>query len=160
MDRRAWTLVAAAVAVACGSDEIASGDQQPTLTPGLSYSAETSEIRFDGGPSMLVTLSISNASLAPITLTYPAGCPVRIRLYRPSDNVRVYDETRVPCGLTTPASITISPQATRSLGSGFRGMTTIVGDSLQFTVYRVMAVPQTEGANIIEVPAGIIVLKQ
>lgn len=159
--RHVRVLLPAIVAITgCADDEVVAVDDASPLTPGISYSAEVSEVQFDGSTKMLVTLSILNNSIAPIALTYPAGCPVRIRLYRPADNVRVYDETRVTCQLTTPATITVSPQASRSLGSGFRSMAAIVGDSLQFAAYRVVAVPRTEGDNIIEVPAGTVVLKQ
>jgi hypothetical protein len=149
----------AALAMACSSVEDVVVTE-PTLTPGLVYSASTTELRIDAGYSLLVTLSIENTSTAPITLTYPASCPIRIRLYQPSDNALVYDETRVACASDGEATLTISPQDSRSIGSGFRGMPRIVGDSLPFAIYRVFAVPQMEGAAVFEVPAGSITLRQ
>ena len=157
--RRCVALLTAALIGACSSAEDV-GIEEPAVTPGLVYSATTSEARFEGGSNLLVTLSIENTSIAPITVTYPATCPIRIRLYQPSDNALVYDETRVACESGGQATLTISPQATRTIGSGFRGMMAIVGDSLRFATYRVFAVPQTEGARVLEIPAGSITLKQ
>jgi hypothetical protein len=152
-------LLSTALAIsACSSDE--DDPMEPETTPAVVYSASVSETRFSAGYSLLVTLSIENISLFPVTLTYPASCPIRIRLYEPADNAPVYDETRVICPFDGQATLTISPGATRTIGSGFRAMVGIVGDSLRFATYRVFAVPQMEGSGVVEVPAGSVTLKQ
>jgi hypothetical protein len=143
---------------ACSSEEDAALTE-PAATPGIVYSASASETLIDGGYRLLVTLSIENTTVAPVTLTYPATCPIRIRLYRPSDNALVYDETRVPCASDESATLTLSPQTTRSLGSGFRRMGAIMGDSIVVASYRVVAVPRTEGARVLEISAGSVVLR-
>lgn len=158
--RRRVALLAAALAIgACSSTEEAA-ITAPTSTDGVVYSASASETRFEAGYNLLVTLSIANTTAAPVALTYPASCPIRIRLYQPSDNALVYDETRVPCPSDTQATLTIPAFSERTIGSGFRGMVRIVGDSLRFATYLVFAVPQTEGAFVFEIPAGSITLKQ
>jgi hypothetical protein len=107
----------AALAGACASEDDAAL-VEPTAIPGVAYSASASETRFEAGYNLLVTLSIENTSTVPVTLTYRASCPIRIRLYQPSDNALVYDETRVPCTSDSPATMTISPQATRTIARG------------------------------------------
>jgi hypothetical protein len=158
--RRNALLVAALVMNACSSAEEVGDIVAPTITPGIAYSASATETRFDAGNNLLVTLSIENTSIVPVTLTYPASCPLRIRLYQPADNALVYDETRLACSTTEPATLTISPGTIRTIGSGFRGMVWIVGDSLRFATYRVVAVPQMEGAHVFEIAAGNITLRQ
>ena len=152
-------LLAAAMTIGACSSADEDGFVEPTITPGIVYAAAASETRFDAWYNLLVTVSIENTSAVPITLTYPASCPIRIRLYQPADDALVYDETKVVCPFDDQATITISPGATRSIGSGFRGMVGIVGDSLRFATYRVFAVPQMEG-HVFEVPAGSITLRQ
>lgn len=156
---RALAVALAVLVAACSSNEITEGPDE-VRTPGIEYTASTSELEFDGTVNLLVTLTIENKTADPVTLTYPAGCPLRIRLYRLQDDALRYDETRVACTVTDPVQLTIQPQTSRSLGSGFRNMTGIAGDSLAFTNYRVVAVPRTEGSSIIEVSAGSITLKQ
>jgi hypothetical protein len=155
---RACIFALALAAASCSSDEVTTS-AEPKATTGIEYTAGTSELRFEGNVNLMVTLTIANRSAEPITLTYPAGCPVRIRLYRVADDSLRYDETRLTCTVTNPAQLTLQPQSSRSFGSGFRSMPRMAGDSLQFTLYRVAAVPTTEQESILEIPAGLIDLK-
>jgi hypothetical protein len=162
MIRRTALVLGLLAGASCASEESEGDVTGPGSTSGATYTAIVSEVRFSQSlpPSMLVTLNVTNPTAAPLTLTYPAGCAVRIRLYRALDDSLAYDETKLPCSLETPASVTLSPHTSLSMGSGFRGMLAIAGDSLALTLYRVTAVPGIEGDRQLEVAAGNITLKQ
>jgi hypothetical protein len=79
---------------------------------------------------------------------------VRLRLYRESDQVLVYDEGRMPCTVTTPVGLRIDAQATVVLTSGNRYNPSIAGDSLPPGMYRGAALLRITGLNPIEIDAG------
>ena len=116
---------------------------------GVKYTATSSLVT---GFGFVVLVKLENTTTAVLTRTYPSGCAVRIRLYRPIDGKRVYDETQWPCIYNTPATITLQSRATYQLSSGAR--TGILGDSLPTANYAVHGVVATEGTALVEVDAG------
>lgn len=148
------TLVVALVLVStagCGTDP--SGPK--TEYDGVKYTASVNTIQ--SGMSLTqfaVLVKLENMTTATVTRTYPAGCPVRVRLYRESDGRLVYDETSRPCSFTEPATITLPSRTTHTLTSGPRLPGTVLGDSLPVATYTVRAVVTTEGTTHVEVLAG------
>lgn len=122
---------------------------------GVEYTAEVEEIVSETTRRFTVVAHLTNTKNESVTRTYPAGCPVRIKLHRALDNQLVYDETQLPCSVTTPTTITIAPGGTHKLQSGVRWPPTVLGDSLAATTYNVRAVVNTEGTRLVEVSAGI-----
>lgn len=140
------------IAVAgCGTD----GTGPQSDFDGVRYSAMVSTIQ--SGQSLTqftVLVTLENLTTATVTRTYPAGCPVRVRLYRAADGVRVYDEMMLTCSVTTPATITLTSRESKTLTSGPRTPASVLGDSLQGGNYTVHGVAQTEGATFVELGAG------
>jgi len=143
----------------CGSSSDATAPEE--VPPEVEYSMQSSETNLDVDlpPNLLLAMTIGNTSSAAVDRVYPAGCPIRFRIYRTLDDSLVYDETKVACSLTTPATIRIQPGEQRTIGSGFRQMTGIMGDSIPCGTYRLVGVPGTEGTQVIEVEAGETVLR-
>jgi len=145
----------AVAAAACGGSASGSG---PTGTgnefAGVAYSATVTEVTASTTRWFSVVVTLRNTTNSDVTRSYPAGCPVRIRLYRALDNALVYDETTVTCGFTEPNTFTLEPGASRTLQSGTRWPPTVVGDSLPASTYNVSAVLQTEGPQAVEISAG------
>ena len=135
----------------CATD----GTGPQTEFDGVKYTATVSLIQ--SGQSLTqfaVLVTLENMTTATVTRTYPAGCPVRVRLYRQVDGRRVYDETLRTCDFTTSATITLTSRATQTLTSGPRLPGTVLGDSLPVATYIVHAVATTEGISLVELPAG------
>jgi hypothetical protein len=148
--RRTLKLILALTAMA-GSGSCSTDPGAPqTEFNGLKYTAEIAPNGF--GFTVIVTLQ--NPGGTAQTRTYPAACPVRIRLYRTANNLRLYDETTWPCSATPLATITIDGFSSKTLQSGARSATTVAGDSLPHTTYTVFAVVLTEGATLVEIRAG------
>lgn len=143
--RRAIGLVAVLATVSCAVDPV--GPQ--TEYDGVKYSATPTNVPIIG---FVVLVKMENMTTAVLTRSFPAGCGVRIRLYRPIDGRLVYDETRWPCDYTTPVTITLQPRASSQLTSG--GRNSPLGDSLPAASYIVHAVVRTEGTKHVEVDAG------
>lgn len=135
-------------AKASGPNEIGGGFD------GVTYTAEVQEIIASTTRRFTVVATLTNTKSVAVTRVYPAGCPVRIKLHRALDNELVYDETKIPCSVTTETTVTIPPGETRTLQSGVRWPPTVLGDSLAATSYNVRAVVQTEGTRVVEVAAG------
>lgn len=140
------------IAVAgCGTD----GTGPQTDFDGVRYSATVSTIQ--SGQSLTqftVLVTLENLTTATVTRTYPAGCPVRVRLYRQADGARVYDEVLLTCSVTTPATITLTSRESKTLTSGPRTPASVLGDSLTAGTYIVHGVAQTEGATFVELNGG------
>ncbi|HKS06420.1 MAG TPA: hypothetical protein VJR92_08920 [Gemmatimonadaceae bacterium] len=141
----------ASAAASCGGD---GGVTSTDTVNGVKYSA-----RFNAavstGAFVNVIATLQNVSSAPQDRTYLVSCPVRIRLYRPADGFRVYDETKLACGSTTEGTLNIGVGESKELTSGVRQATTILGDSLSYQTYAVRAVLNTEGpGKQMEVVAG------
>lgn len=145
-----------AAAVACGSVGESTGVDPEVSAPALTYQMEGSEFQPSGAlpPNLLVIMSAQNGASVPIETSYPAGCPIRLRIYRQLDSALLYDETQLACAVPSPVSFRVQPGETRSIGSGFRQMTQIMGDSIPCGRYRLVGVPQTEGTKVIEIEAG------
>lgn len=148
------TLVAGPVA--CGSMGDSTSPEDEATPVAVEYSMTSSEFlpHSELPPNLLLVMGLRNVSAATVDRSYPAGCPVRIRIYRTLDSALLYDETRLACALTDPASMRLVAGESRTIGSGFRQMTQIMGDSIPCGTYRVVGVPQTEGSKVIEVEAG------
>jgi hypothetical protein len=84
---------------------------------------------------------------------------VALRIYRGLDDALLYDETRLACSLNTSATLQVLPGQSRTIGSGFRQMTAIMGDSIPCGRYRLVGVPLTEGATLTEVEVGEVFLR-
>lgn len=122
---------------------------------GVKYTAAVNEIISPvGAKQFAVIVTLQNTGGGPQERTYPAACPVRIRLYRASDGVLVYDETQWPCSATPTATITIDGFSSKTLQSGPRFPTVVMGDSLPHTTFTVYAVTFTEGSTWLEIRAG------
>ncbi len=107
---------------------------------------------------MTVRTAIRNTTGASITVSYPLGCPVRIRLYKPPATTPAYDESRLACPFDQLGTMTIPANSTAELTSGVRFPETIRGDSLAPGPYRAAAVVQFVGDAPVEVDAGQYVL--
>ncbi len=139
--------LSALAAASCSSDVAAPQNEYN----GIRYTAAVAP----NGIGFTVIVTLENTSGVQQLRTYPAACPVRIRLYRTADNFRLYDETTWPCDATNTATITIDAFSSKTLQSGARSATTVTGDSLPHTAYTVYAVVRTEGATLVEVRAGL-----
>lgn len=148
--RRILLLALAAVALACGSDGVTSTD---TIN-GVRYTARfVGNVSTGTGTFVNVIATLRNVSSATQERDYPVSCPVRIRMYRPADGFKVYDETRNAC-VSDTATLSIAASESHELTSGIRTAEAILGDSLNYQTYAIRAVVQTEGANELEVVAG------
>lgn len=160
MPRSVRTFALAALALAACSDDLGSGTQ--SVFDGVRYTARV--VTYDVGimkPILVfaVFVTMTNTGAGQQTRTYPAACPVRLRLYRQTDGALMYDETRRSCDPQPATTITLAGQETKELQSGIRYPSTIAGDSLPFTTYLVRAVLATEGSTLVTVPAGTYQLK-
>jgi hypothetical protein len=156
--RRTLMIVAGAGAVAaaaCGGNASGSG---PTGTnnefAGVAYTATVEEIPALTTRRFTVMVTLRNTTGQTVTRSYPAGCPVRIRLYRLLDGELVYDESDLECAFADPATITLAPGESKTLQSGPRWPPAVVGDSLVPSTYNVGAVLKTEGTTAVEISAG------
>jgi hypothetical protein len=160
---RRITLVLTALVLASGcSTDLGSGLQ--TEFDGVRYSATVEDIIADNDDPLnrpvarqfAVNVTAENRTGVAKTRTYPAICPVRVRLYRASDDALLYDETRKDCAPAPEGTLTIEPFGTKPLTSGIRFPATIAGDSLATasTIYNVHAVVMTEGSKFVEINAG------
>ena len=167
MTRRTLSIIAAGafcVQSGCNSDSSTSPTSGPTdvaVVDSVEYTAVASELgAADGVARFIVVVTLHNLSTsASVSRSWPAGCPVRIQLLRTIDSLLVYDETKLPCALPGLTTISIRPRDRLSLGSGSRAMTAVAGDSIDYGTYRVVAVPQIEGARVIRLEAGLLNLR-
>ena len=135
----------------CGTNPVG----PKTEYDGVKYTAVVNTIQSNNSLTQFTVLvTLENMTTATVTRTYPAGCPVRIRLYRVTDAKLVYDETARACGFTNPATLTLTSRATIKLTSGPRLPGTVLGDSLPVATYTVHAVVSTEGTTFVEIAAG------
>jgi hypothetical protein len=142
--------------IGCGSVGESTGVDPDAQPLELNYSMEPSEFQPSSAlpPNLLLIMTVQNGATVPIERTYPAGCPVRLRIYRQLDSALLYDETKVACTVDTPVTFLVQPGESRAIGSGFRQMTQIMGDSIPCGHYRLVGVPQTERTTVIEIEAG------
>ncbi len=142
-----WLLAALWLLAAC---QVEGGITDPSVdgqvVDGLALTAAAE------GLTLRVTLR--NTTTNAITISYPAGCPVRIRLYRLLDGARVYDEARLACGAPELVPFRIDARASRALHSGWRTVCFVRGDSLPVGEYRAAAIVQLVGDAPVEVEAG------
>jgi hypothetical protein len=139
------------IAAACGdSGSIATPDGD--LIPGLHLAAAVVIIE-SGWRPVSVQATLTNTSSDPIEISYPAGCPVRMRFYN-ADDALVYDETTLPCLFTVVTSFTLEPGQARTLTSGAKYSWVISGDSLPRGQYRTAAILRLTGMTPIELEAG------
>jgi hypothetical protein len=148
---RKMTVGVLVAAAGCASD----GTGPVTEYDGVKYTATVATIQSGGSLTQFAVLvTLENMTTATVTRTYPAGCPVLVRLYRVGDGRRMYDETLRTCTFTDPTTIQLTSRATATLTSGPRLPGTVLGDSLPVATYIVHAVVQTEGATFVELAAG------
>jgi hypothetical protein len=148
------TLSAAAYAAGCTAS--ASGPIGVTNEfNGVRYAAEVREIVSTTTQRFFVVATLTNTKGLAVSRSYPASCAVRVRLYTTPDHVLVYDETTVPCASGEPTELTLFPGESKTLQSGVRWPPDVLGDSLAAARYYVGAVVQTEGAQIVEIAAGV-----
>jgi hypothetical protein len=142
------------IAAACGrdSDIVDPGDGgNNNVLGGLVLSAVMDDVT----PWFLsARVTLTNTTAAAIDRTYPAGCPVLLRLYRESDQALVYDEGQRPCVVTTPIGFRVEGQASTVLASGTRFNPTVAGDSIPAGTYRAAVLLRITGMNPIEIEAG------
>jgi hypothetical protein len=113
-------------------------------------------------------VTLTNTAETAITLHYPAGCPVRMRLTEPGANGEiVYDESSLPCNLAASVDVTLQPGASTTLASTPRfpwdvagGSTCISDDGVVGPAcvapgsYVASVILRITGENPIEVDAG------
>lgn len=149
---RTLLLALATVSVAsCGTDL---GTEPSTVFDGIKYTAETVLVPTGGQTLVSVVVTLQNTGSGAQTRTYPASCPVRILLFRQTDDALMYDERRRDCSALPTATITIDGQSSKQLQSGVRFPGSIAGDSLPFTTYNVRAAVLTEGSKTVLISAG------
>ena len=147
-----WTVPLGALLIAaCGSD---SGTGPQTEFDGVKYTAAVVLVPTGGQTLLSVVVTLTNTGGETRSRTYPASCPVRIRLYRSADNALLYDETRRACSAEPTATVSLASLESKTLQSGVRFPGTIAGDSLPFTTYVVRAVVLTEGTKEVLINAG------
>ena len=135
----------------CATD----GTGPQTEFDGVKYSATVNLIQSGGSlTNFAVLVTLENLTTAVVTRTYPAACPVRVRLYSSGDGRLVYDETLRTCDFATTTTLQLQSRETRTLTSGTRLPGTVLGDSLPVATYIVHAVVTTEGARMVELAAG------
>jgi hypothetical protein len=147
------------LAVACAGAEDPVTPDDDTVLSGVSVAASVIEVDGTAGTGsrvkrMSVDVTLTNTTSSSIEYSYPAGCPTRFRLYRESDDALVYDQTALPCSVSTTASLTLAPFQARTLSSGGRFPWEISGDSLAPGNYRVTGVLRITGEEPIELEAG------
>jgi hypothetical protein len=157
-----WASVVTAIVVtACATtaDEDVPDELTEPTANGVNATASVTEIITNSTPptsfpkiQFNVKVTLANTTGSAKTITYRAGCSVRIQL-RAADDSNLYDETARDCdpGLAT---ITIPAQSQQLMYSGIRFPTSVLGDSLAPGRYRVVAVFQRDdGALHIEAGA-------
>lgn len=138
-------------ALACGD-----GVSAPETTfDGIKYTAATNTITSaNGATQFTVLVTLENTTGGTLTRTYPATCPVRIKLYRASDQALLYDESRRDCDMSITATLTIGGRETAQVSSGVRFAQNVLGDSLPSTTYNVKALVLTECTKTVLIDAG------
>jgi hypothetical protein len=146
----------ATAATGCSTDVAAPQNE----FSGIKYTAEVADVPgpISGTHQFSVIVTLQNNGGDAKTRTYPASCPVRIRLYRVSDGRLLYDETKWTCAADPLVTLTIDGFSSKTLQSGTRFPTNVMGDSLPHTTYTVYAVVLTEGSTLVEIRAGTISL--
>jgi hypothetical protein len=137
------------VLIGCGADATA----PQVEVGGIEYTARLhNEENGAGQAELTVIVTLRNVNGSPVVSIYPRACPVLAQVLRNSDNVPVYDETRLPCDITLTDTVTIDFDPvvlTRT-----RLVSQIAGDSISHGVYRVNAAVLTNGAQPVIVGAG------
>jgi len=144
-------------ALACGGGDAAGPSQPGNVIDGVAYTATVEEVVHFATTVKQVTIrvTLTNTTAATVTRSYPAGCPVRMRFYRMTDDKLVYDESQFPCGTTNTVSVTIGPKQSATVASGTRNPWEIAGDSLPVpATYYAGAIVRIVGMNPIELDAG------
>lgn len=152
----AVTLGAAAL-IACSDDPAGPDGDDGELFDGLELGATVVHIAGGGsippGTILAVEVSLRNTTSATIEKSIPAGCAVRARLYLGNDNP-VYDQTVLPCNVSTTIPLIVAPGETKHLSSGTHFPFAIEADSVPAAIYRATAVLRITGENPIELDAG------
>jgi hypothetical protein len=147
----------AATGGACDNDDPVDPGAQTSIN-GIELGASVTNIAGGGelDPGMILALSVTlrNTTSAPIVVNYPAGCPVRVRLYLPGNDDLLYDQTVFPCDVTTTIPLTVGAGQTRTLSSGTAFPWAVQADSVPAGFYRATAVLRIAGQNPIELEAG------
>lgn len=136
------------------ADDAASDVAQPAVrTPnGLEYHADTRIL--ESYPVQLhTTVSITNTTTAPVSITMPDGCTVLLRAYRSATaTTPAFDQLKVAICTMALMEATLAPGET----SRFEGRTDageILGDSLPNGKYWLRAVVRPDG-GLVEVGVG------
>jgi hypothetical protein len=126
-------------------------DPLASVLPGLTIAASTS----GGNVTFLsATVAFTNTTAETIELLHPAGCPVRLQFFPRNSTVPVFNEHDVPCEVDHVVTLTIPPQTTRNLTSGFRNPNSILGDSIPPGWYDASVVVRITGGFPFDLPAG------
>jgi hypothetical protein len=147
----------AAAGLAC-SDDDATGPTENTTITGLALTASVVEVTAGGGSGsaklLSVQVSIRNTTDTTIARGFPAGCAVRIRLYRAGTDELVYDQTQWACEADTSVPFQLPGGQTKTLASPTFFPWNVSGDSLAAGSYRATGVLRLTGESPIELPAG------
>ena len=151
-----FTAVAAVGCATTSDEEPLDGLNEPSVSGFDAVGSVTEIVTNNAGrafPNIQfnVKVTLVNVGTAATEVTYRTSCPVRLELHS-LDGSKVYDESMRDCepGLST---VTLAPGAQKSLFSGVRFPTTVLGDSLNAGRYRIVAVLQRD-ENPLRVEAG------
>ena len=149
---RPAAMLAVAAGLGCSTDVAA----PPSNFGGIQYTASVAGVSAGTGhvPLLNAIVTLQNTAGVVQTRTYPLSCPVRIQLYRLSDNALMYDESKLPCDMTTTGTLTIPGLASTTLSSGVRFPGNIAGDTLPLVTYTVRVLVLTEGTKQVLINAG------
>lgn len=147
------------LASGCGGGGDITDPLDEELIPGVTLSASVVELdvtEATGSRIKMVSaeVALQNTTAEPIEHSYPGGCPVRMRLYRQSDNALIYDQTLFPCNVSAVQSFTLPAQGAKSFTSGARFPWEVAGDSIPPATYRATAVFRVTGLDPVEIEAG------
>jgi hypothetical protein len=147
---------ACVMCASCGKDSVSPGLDE--TVNGLALHASVVPV-FGGGalgdiPMLSVGVDITNTTNDPITLHYPAGCPVRIRLYQAGNDNLVYDQSLFPCNYDVIVPLALAPGQTRSLSSGDFFPWVVGQDSVTPGYFRAVAILRITGEEPFELEAG------
>jgi hypothetical protein len=127
-------VVALLVAVSCGDDGgVITGPDEPAID-GIGLAASVNLIPANPAAGIYLAagqVTLTNTSESALTLHYPAGCPVRMRLTETGANgTIVYDEASIQCNVATAVDLTLQPGASTTLASTPRFPWDVAGGSV------------------------------
>ncbi|MGQ0560780.1 MAG: BsuPI-related putative proteinase inhibitor [Gemmatimonadota bacterium] len=147
---------------ACGRPEPAGPARdasQIVVQDNVSYHAET--LLLESFPVQVATnVSIRNRADSPVTITFPDGCVVQLRVYRDAARTALaYDMARQFGCTMALVPVTLAANGTKEFSAPTISASKILGDSLPNGRYYFSAVIRPNGRQLV-IPAGSAELAQ